>query len=74
MYLCEFPEQDYAIISHEPVDTTDESNAQIGRLVGYAHNPGGWSCPVGFKRDNGQVMFIESYPPPDENGKRRFEI
>ncbi|MHB1153696.1 MAG: GyrI-like domain-containing protein [Eubacteriales bacterium] len=74
MYLREFPEQDYAVITHEPVDTSDESNAQIGRLVGYAHNPSGWSCPEGFKRDNGPVMFIESYPPPDENGKHRFEI
>ena len=73
MYLREFPEQDYAIISHEPVDTTDESNAQIG-VLSVTRTVPNWSCPESFKRDNGPVMFIESYPPPDENGKHRFEI
>lgn len=72
MYLREFPESDYAIITHEPVNSMAESDAQIGRLVGYAH--GGWVCPEGYARDNGPIMFIESYPTPDENGKYRFEV
>jgi predicted transcriptional regulator YdeE len=73
MYMREFPESDYAIITHEPVDTKEESFKQIGRIVGYAHG-GGWVCPEGYKRYYDPVMFIESYPAPDENGKIRFEV
>lgn len=72
MYLREFPASEYAVITHEPVETREESNAQIGRLVGYAHG-GGWICPDGYERYYDPIMFVESYPP-EENGQHRFEI
>ena len=72
MYLREFPASEYMIITHEPVATSDESLAQVGRLVGYAHS-GGWVCPEGYERYYSPIMFIESYPP-EENGDHRFEV
>jgi len=76
MMIMDFPATDYAVFTHEWVATIDEAQAQIGRIVGYAHGTDR-VLPEGYEAYNGPpspLIFIESYNYDFENNRFRFEV
>jgi predicted transcriptional regulator YdeE len=72
MHLETFPESEYFIVTHEWVDTPDQADEQIGRIVGAAHD-NTIPIPEGYEKYTDPVMFIERYNY-SANEKSRFEV
>jgi predicted transcriptional regulator YdeE len=72
MYLETFPESEYFVVTHEWVNSPDQADEQIGRIVGAAHD-NTIPIPEGYEKYTNPVMFIERYNY-SENGKSRFEV
>ena len=71
--LRAFPASEYLVVTHEWGSSTKESDAQIDRIVDYAH---GKDCkpPEGYERCYDPVLFIEDYNWDFDAKKFRFEV
>jgi predicted transcriptional regulator YdeE len=76
MYLTNFPATDYMVVTHEWMQSIDEAEQQVGRIVGFAHG-NELQLPDGYVKYNGPpspLMFIESYNYEFDNNRFRFEV